>query len=85
MPKSTRRPKSKHMADVNRKAFLAINRAGTLESAYMNLSSALHETMRNVTEKGQDPKEALEALMAHWAGLDEAVALQFKKIEDAVR
>jgi hypothetical protein len=84
MSKKTRKPKTRDMNGVNKQAFLATQRAATLQNAYMNLSSALHQTAKEI-EAGKDPKTGFDELMAHWAWLDNQLALQFHNIDTAVK
>src|SRR5258707_13258665 len=77
------------MDGINRKAFLAINRAGTLEQAYMNVSSAIIETFKKVETADKDDQplvayHAVAELMAQWQYVDQMLAAQFRKLEMAV-
>ena len=78
-------PKSQHMENLNRKAFLSVNRAGALEQAYMELSGAVIEMVRRVETKEVVPEEAVLELAAKWQYIDGMLLLQFQKISGAVQ
>jgi hypothetical protein len=84
MGKKTHRPKSREMYNLNQKAFLAINRAGTLQSAYMNLSAAIIEAVKSVEQGVQPADDALVNLMANWQYIDHQILRQFQKIDGAL-
>jgi hypothetical protein len=82
MAKNTRNgAKSREWQNVNRKAFLAMNRAAALETAYMALSGELIHAMREVEEKKMTADEAMVHLMMMWQQNDAMLHYQFKKIE----
>lgn len=90
MPKKTRKPKQREMQNVNRKAFLGVNKAGALEQAYMELSSAIVTASRKVEESPVELRpvlayETLLALLLEWKETDSRLHYQFMKIEGAVR
>lgn len=78
-------PKNQQLENINRKAFLAMNRAGALQNGYMNLSAAIIETVKAVDEGKKTAEEGLQELAAHWRYIDGSLAITFQNIDNAVK
>lgn len=86
MPKNTRTGmKSRERENLNKKTFLAMNRADALEKAYMQLSGYFIAAMRSVETKEVTADEAIVKLLQQWQETDSYLHYMFRKIEGAVR
>lgn len=86
MSKNTRNgAKSREWANLNRKTFLAMNRADALEKAYMQISGEFISAMRRVESKEQTADEAIVHLLARWQEIDSGLHYAFAKIDAAVQ